>query len=270
MLLMRYLFVIFFISVSTSAFSYQSEDSLKTEDKQLLIAHRGASAYAPENTMASVCYALEMDFDMIEIDVRLSKDNQVVLLHDKTIKRTSDGRGRLSDYTYDELQGFDFGSWFSDKFKDERIPLLSDVIELVGAKKPLFIEIKTGSYGIEDIVASMIIENKAESWCIVQSFDDRILRFFNKHYPEIRLQKLHFYKPLLLPILIDRGISFYSARKYSFVEAFNPCYQLTWRRSVSRFQNKGFKVYPWGKHSSESHKRLRRMGVSGVIVNSLR
>ncbi len=263
------LFIILLVSVQY-AYCKDVGDSIITEDQTLLIAHRGASAYAPENTMAAVRYALEIDFDMIEIDVRLSKDNQVVLLHDRTIKRTSDGRGRLSDYTYEELQVFDFGSWFSEEFTNERIPLLSDVIEFVGAKKSLLIEIKTGSPGIEDIVAGMIIENNAESWCIVQSFDDRILRYMHKHYPQIRLQKLYFYKPLFIPILVDFRVRFYSAKKYSFVEAFNPYYKLTWRRTVRRLQNKDFNVQVWGKHSAGSHKRLRKPGVSGVIVNSLK
>ena len=89
-------------------------------------AHRGASAYAPENTMASFRKALEMRATGIELDLQGTKDGKIVISHDKTIDRHSDGTGRISDYTYEELLKFDFGSWFDKQYKDERIVLFED------------------------------------------------------------------------------------------------------------------------------------------------
>lgn len=84
-------------------------------------AHRGASAYAPENTMSSFQKALDIGANGIELDLQKTKDNKIVIFHDDIIDKKSDGIGKISDYTYNELLKYDFGSWFDNKFENERI-----------------------------------------------------------------------------------------------------------------------------------------------------
>lgn len=115
----------------------------------LRVAHRGASGHAPENTLAAFRLALELGTDAIELDLRPTRDAQVVVLHDETVDRTTSGRGRLADLTLAEVERLDAGSWFGSRFRGERIPRLADVLELAG-RYPirLLLELKThGSPG---------------------------------------------------------------------------------------------------------------------------
>ena len=99
----------------------------------LLVAHRGYSDKYPENTMIAFQKAIEDGFDGIETDVHKTKDGQLVLCHDEKINRTSNGKGYIKDYTYEELLQFDFG--YKTKYKNQKIPLLKDLLELCQNKK---------------------------------------------------------------------------------------------------------------------------------------
>jgi len=106
------------------------------------IAHRGASYYAPENTMASFKLASEMNADMIELDVTLTRDNIPVVFHDRKLSRTTDGKGNISRYLLRELRELDAGLWFSELYKGTRIPTLEEVLEWASGTIALNIEIK--------------------------------------------------------------------------------------------------------------------------------
>jgi len=95
--------------------------------RPLVIAHRGESATAPEQTLVAFELAAELGADMIEADVRRTPDGRLVLLHDALLDRTTDGRGPLSALSFDELRQLDAGSWFSPRFAGERIPLLDEL-----------------------------------------------------------------------------------------------------------------------------------------------
>lgn len=115
----------------------------------LRIAHRGASGHAPENTLAAFALALKLGTDALELDLRPTRDGAIVVLHDETVDRTTNGRGRLADLTRREVRRLDAGAWFGAKFRSERIPLLSEVLALA---RPhgigLLLELKThGSPG---------------------------------------------------------------------------------------------------------------------------
>lgn len=108
----------------------------------LTIAHRGASGYAPENTHAAFELAITMGADAIETDVRLSFDRELVLIHDATVTRTSDGHGPVADHTLAELRALDVGSRFSPEFAGERIMTLADLLESFVPRIPVVLEIK--------------------------------------------------------------------------------------------------------------------------------
>lgn len=118
-------------------------------------AHRGASAYAPENTMISFRKALHLGANGIELDLQRTKDGKIVIFHDKNIDKKSNGKGKISDYTYKELLDFDFGSWFDIKYKDERIVLFENFAKEFLSKNLTFaIELK--QEGIEKDVLDII------------------------------------------------------------------------------------------------------------------
>ena len=155
-------------------------------DGTLTIAHRGASAYYPENTMAAFRGALEMEADMIELDVLLSKDGQVVVIHDATLKRTTNGKGKVAEKTFNELRKLDAGSWFAKKFKDEKIPHLREVLEFAKDSIAVNIEIKTEAVtekaegGIEEKALNLVKELNMDDQVVFSSFDYRALRHLRK------------------------------------------------------------------------------------------
>jgi glycerophosphoryl diester phosphodiesterase len=111
------------------------------EQPVLIFGHRGASAHAPENTLAAFRLAVEQGADGIELDAKLSADGQIVVIHDPTVDRTTNGHGRVSAMTLAELQSLDAGSRFDPSFAGERIPTLEQVLEAVGGKCLVDIEI---------------------------------------------------------------------------------------------------------------------------------
>jgi len=109
----------------------------------LLAAHRGAMVEAPENTRAAFDKAVSYPIDGIEFDVQITKDGMPVIFHDDSLKKILNTSRTISDYTYEELSGFDWGSWFSKEFSGEKIPTLEEVLKSYGEKTGLFIEIKS-------------------------------------------------------------------------------------------------------------------------------
>lgn len=120
------------------------------------IAHRGASGYAPENTFAAFDIAAEMNADFIELDVQLTKDGQIVVIHDDKVDRTTDGSGFVKDFTLKKLQSLDAGSWYGAEFKGERIPLLEEVLKRYHSEIGFLIELKghVSQVGLEKQSAS--------------------------------------------------------------------------------------------------------------------
>ena len=112
--------------------------------KPMVSAHRGACKYAPENTIASFDLAVEQGADAIELDAKLSADGKVMVIHDQTVDRTTNGKGKVNQLTHQELKQLDAGSFFDPRFSGERIPTLDEVFESVGRK--IFINVELTNY----------------------------------------------------------------------------------------------------------------------------
>jgi glycerophosphoryl diester phosphodiesterase len=109
-----------------------------------IFAHRGASAYAPENTLSAFVMALEQGADGVELDAKLSADGQVMVIHDATVDRTTNGHGRVKDLSLADLRSLDAGGFFAEKYRGEKVPTLEEVFEALG--KRMFINVELTNY----------------------------------------------------------------------------------------------------------------------------
>lgn len=154
-----------------------------SEGTPLVIAHRGASSLAPENTMAAVRAALDLGVDVIEIDVHRTSDGELVVIHDVTVDRTTDGEGFVSRLTLAEMQQLDAGSWFGHSFSNERIPTLKEVLEAVKDKVTLLIELKGPRTEVRTV--ELVRELGMSNQVILQSFDFQQIQKAKEKAPEI-------------------------------------------------------------------------------------
>ncbi len=136
----------------------------------MAIAHRGASEYAPENTFAAYDLALRMGATHIEIDVHLTSDGEVVVIHDDRVDRTTDGSGPVAAHTLAELQALDAGAWFGREFAGQRIPTLDDLLERYGGRAHLHIEIKGSTPGLVERTVALIRKYGVEVHVTITSF----------------------------------------------------------------------------------------------------
>jgi glycerophosphoryl diester phosphodiesterase len=153
-----------------------------------IIGHRGAPDCAPENTMASFRQALAQGADLVELDVQMSADGQLVVIHDQTLERTTDGQGYVADAALAELQALDAGSWFSPEFAGERVPTLDEVLAWIKGKAGLVIEIKNGPVfyeGIEQKIVEALRQYDMIEQTLVVSFDHPCLYRLKGLCPEL-------------------------------------------------------------------------------------
>jgi glycerophosphoryl diester phosphodiesterase len=152
----------------------------------LVIAHRGASGYAPENTLAAFKRALALGATFIETDLQLSRDARFVAMHDSTLDRTTNGRGLVHDFTLAELRRLDAGSWFGSEFSGERIPTLEDILEFSKLYDAVFyLELKPGPFGGEHALIGALRESGEIPRIVVISFDAGILQTIRKIEPTV-------------------------------------------------------------------------------------
>lgn len=159
--------------------------SFKKTDRPLIWAHRGASGYAPENTLEAFQKAIEMKADGIELDVQLTKDGQMVVIHDEMIDRTSDGKGWVKDFTLEELRKFNYNKTHPE-FEHADIPMLREVYELI---KPsgltINVELKTGIVFYDEL-EKRVLELTKE-----MGMEDQVLYSSFNHYTCVKLHELN-------------------------------------------------------------------------------
>ena len=166
-------------------------------DGFVVIAHRGASAYFPENTMPAFEAALTMNAEMIELDVLLSKDGVPVVIHDAKLNRLTDRRGFVRDHTLAELKELDAGAWFDSKFAGTRIPTLEEVLQFAQDSIALNIEIKTGAVtderdgGIEEKSLELVQKYGMRDHILFSSFDYRAVEHLKQLQPDIPVALLY-------------------------------------------------------------------------------
>ncbi len=165
--------------------------------RPLIVAHRGSSGVAPENTVAAFRRAAEDGADMVELDVRMTKDFEIVVLHDRSVRRTTNGRGKIWELTLADLRTLDAGSWFSRRFAGERIPTLRHILDILPAHVAVNIEVKTDGDSrwrpaLQELLILQIRERHAVHRCVVSSFDHRFLRRLHAIDPAIPTAVLYY------------------------------------------------------------------------------
>lgn len=230
-------------------------------NKPIIIAHRGAAKKAPENTMSSFKMALDMGAGGIELDVHLSSDDHLVVIHDEIVDRTSNGTGWVKDKTLQELRSLDFGSWFSPEFGGEQIPLLEEVLELIhGWDGLLNIELKSGPVFYPDIekkVINLLNKFNMTDSTIISSFNHYSLAEIKKFFPSIRTGVLYgegIYRPWDYAKTV--GAEAIHPHRYNIVpEIVNGC------------KKSGIAVNPYTVDDPEEIARIAHLGVDGIITN---
>ena len=230
-----------------------------------VIAHRGGAKLAPENTLAAIKNALDLQVDMIEIDVILSKDKEVIVIHDARIDRTTNGSGDVKEMTLSEIKKYDAGRWFDEKFKGETIPTLDEVFKTINKRATLLIEIKNGDEkypGLESKVLEDIQKYQAHDWVIVQSFNEQTVLRFKKMDPAVRTYYL----------LGSNFVAFYAniddhqkPLPYDGIAVRHSSIRDT--RMVETIKNRGYDLFVWTVNEEADMRRLLEIGVKGIITD---
>jgi glycerophosphoryl diester phosphodiesterase len=232
----------------------------------LNIAHRGASGYYPENTLIAFQRAVELGADMIELDVHLTKDGEVVVIHDETLDRTTNGKGNVRDYTLPELKKLDAGAWYKSEFAGERIPTLEEVLQSLKGKVQFNIEIKNGPVyyqGIEEKILAILLKQDLRDQVVISSFDHRCLKKIKKMNPDLAtgsLVKLGvlYVARLLKPEKIAQSVGATGLHLHkSYVTP----------DLVHRAKQHGLRVLVWTVNEPAQMSHFIKMGVDGIVTN---
>lgn len=228
------------------------------------VAHRGVPSLMPENTMSSFKHAIAMNIDVLEIDLHLSSDGELVVIHDHTLDRTSNHRGKVGDFTFDELQQVDVGVWKGSTYEGERIPRFKDVLNLIKRTNlKLLIEIKKPHLypQIEEKVLNEISESRIdESQCIIQSFDLNCVK---------KLYTLN--RNIELGILLRKKDRFIFKRRIKsfsqYVHYVNPHYKNVNPRLIRNVHKENMKILPYTVNDEKAMRSLIKIGVDGIITD---
>ncbi|MEO8253645.1 MAG: glycerophosphodiester phosphodiesterase family protein [Flavobacterium sp.] len=217
----------------------------------LKIGHRGAKGYEPENTLISFEKAINLGVDGIELDVHLSSDNELIVIHDETVDRTTNGKGEVNQLSLKELKALKIEI-------TANIPTLIEVLDLVN--KRCFINIELKGIGTAQPVIQLISHYISEkNWnynnFIISSFDWKMLEETYSLDSEIKIG-------VLTEESIDKAFAF--AKKINAF-AINPDYELLSKENVILMQQNGFEVYPWTVNSENAIQKIKSFNVNGII-----
>lgn len=274
---------------------------IKPTDKVAVIAHRGASAYAPENTIAAFELAVEMKADWYELDCLLAKDGTVIVSHDNDVSRCTDGEGRVTEMTLAELKTLDAGSWKDPKFAGERLPTLAESLAMAKDRIGVYVEIKSvaddgplmeqlrGAVGVREslnaealaglvavaetsgnrnveLARTAVADIRAtgmEKQVVIQSFSPIICMMAIAEAPEIRTEYLGTYNE----DKPEAWEAFVAWGKLIDVAGFNVSQPSLTEARLKEFHDLDKTVAVWTVDDAESMKQLVTWGVDAIITN---
>ena len=228
-----------------------------------IIAHRGASAAAPENTLAAFNLAIEFGADAVELDVDMTRDGVPIVIHDDTVDRTTNGHGAAANLTLSEIKQLDAGSWKDSKYADERIPTLEEVFEAIAKKIWINVELKKMSLkdnGLEEAVVRLIQKMNLRDRVILSSFNPFAIRKVKQIDPSIPIALLTTGKtPLYLrEAWLEPLLS---------LEARHPQQAQLKAKGMAHYKRGGKRVNVWTVDDPNDMKLFASWGVDGIITN---
>ena len=232
-----------------------------TERRPLIIAHRGASAHAPENTLAAFRLARRRGAAMVELDIHETKDRRLVVLHDPTLTRTTGVRAAAAACSLADLADLDAGSWFAPRFADQRIPTLGAVLAALGTRMAVNVELKSGPRPYPGLEGRLVELLRRRGWlrrALISSFDlDQLVRVRRLH-PAIAIGVL------VHPWSVETALA--RARRLNARSVHPPAREVT-AALVQRLHAADVLVLPYTVDRPEEKARLLRLGVDGFFTN---
>jgi glycerophosphoryl diester phosphodiesterase len=228
-----------------------------------IIAHRGASGHAPEHTFAAYDRAVAQGADYLEQDLQQTADGELVVLHDDTLDRTTDGSGRVDAHSLAEVAALDAGAWFAPEFAGQRVPTLDAVLARYGHEQRYYIETKAPGEGMEEKLVALLhrhgLVGAGPEQVLIQSFSAESLRHVRELEPRLPLIQL-----------VGRG----SAQRLDALDAIaeyavgiGPARALVDADLVARARAAGLKVHPYTLNTRQEHAQAVTLGVDGAFTN---
>jgi len=228
--------------------------------KPWVIAHRGASGLAPENTMAAFERAVELGVLFIETDLHLTRDARFVAIHDATLERTTNGRGKVSDFTLAELRGLDNGIWYDRQYEGQRLPTLEDILEFARKRDVVFyLEVKyEAAWGMHHALVGALQKEQDAARTIVISFDASTIESVRKLDASI-----------MTGLLIEEGNHNGAVRKALDVGARQICPRnsLVTNELVAEAHSADLLVATWTVDDADEMRRVIAAGADGVMTD---
>ena len=235
-------------------------------DELWVIAHRGVSGTYPENTLSAFQAAIDLGAEMVELDVSISKDGIPVVVHDKTVDRTTDFEGDVQSFTLEELKKMEVGAWFSEEFRGEEFPTLRESLELMKDEIAVNIEIKTEAVsdeiedGIVDKALQIVKELDMSSSVVFSSFDYRVMEQLNAL--DSQMPKALLYEASQSADLLPSEL----VQKYQ-VDVFNCSYRQLSEEWIKDLQSHQIPYLVYTVNESELMEELIERGVSGMFTD---
>jgi len=221
----------------------------------IIVGHRGWLQKYPENTLASFKAALDLGVDALELDVHVTRDNHIAVIHDEEVDRTTDGKGPVREMTLAQLKRLDAGRWFDEHFRGERIPTLDEVMQLVAGKVPLAIEVKSPRETTDRLNEKFLpLLRRYPGKVVVHSFDAGYLRTFRALRPDIDTGLLCAASRKNLALAVELGCT-----------AIHPAWQTVTSGLNRAIRRAGLRIMVWiARSESDCRKILSKLDVDAI------
>ncbi|MDW4404488.1 glycerophosphodiester phosphodiesterase [Staphylococcus saprophyticus] len=277
--------LVIFTSINTNVINASGFSSSKNKvnenilDNNVSIAHRGASGYAPEHTFYAYDKAhKEFNADYIELDLQMTKDGNLIVMHDEDVERTTGNKGRVEDYTTKELKQMDVGSWFNKKYpkyakkeyKGEKIPTLEEILDRYGDNANYYIETKSPDVypGMEEKLLHSLEKHNLLSnqklnkgQVVIQSFSQESL---------LKVANMNNQIPLV-QLVDENKLSTFNSEDLKFISSYaigvGPDYSDLDEQMVQKLHNYNLKVHPYTVNTEKDMQQMFNIGVDGVFSN---